>query len=721
MSVLAELNLTRRPRLPVVLAAEAAECGLACLTMVARFHGHDIDLNGLRQRFALSLTGASLGSLMRLADALALSGRALRVELAMLGKVRMPAILHWDLDHFVVLAAVTGKTVTIHDPTFGKRKLSMAEVSKHFTGVVLELSPSAGFVPMAARTPMRLQLLWSKFSGGGSAFAQVMLLSFALQIAAFAAPFQLQLVVDDAIFRADADLLTVLALGFGALALVQAGIEALRNYALKTFGQLLTFQVVGNLVRHLLRLPAEFFEKRHLGDILSRLGSVQPIQEAITRGVASTIIDGVMALFAAVILFFYSATLAFVVLAAVLLSLVIMLLLYPSYQARLGEEIIAKAKESTLLMETVRAATTIKLQGRESEREGHWRNYYAEVINTGLSVGKYQITQTFLQSGITGLQTVIVIYLGARMILRGEGFSVGMLFAFLSFRQTFTDRTLGLINQGMQFRLLGLHLERLADIVTAKPEAGIGAVPHFGMRGAMKLSSVSFRYGATDPLVLEDLTVEIAPGDFLAIVGPSGCGKTTLLKLLLGLHPPTSGTIELDGQRATPELWRAWRTQVGVVMQDDKLLSGSLADNIAFFDADLDMKRVVAAAEAAQVNEDIMRCPMQYLTLVGDMGTTLSAGQRQRVLLARALYRKPKLLILDEGTANLDEETEDAILDLIAHMPITRIVAAHRPAFIRKAGRVLRISAPAPRPEVRPAVARSARGWLRNPPRSPAQ
>jgi ATP-binding cassette, subfamily B, bacterial CvaB/MchF/RaxB len=290
---------------------------------------------------------------------------------------------------------------------------------------------------------------------------------------------------------------------------------------------------------------------------------------------------------------------------------------------------------------------------------------------------------------------VIVIYLAARMILSGEGFSVGMLFAFLSFRQTFTDRTLGLINQGMQFRLLGLHLERLADIVAAKPEASIEAVQHLGMQGAMRFSAVSFRYGAADPLVVNDLDFEIAPGDFIAVAGPSGCGKTTLLKLLLSLHPPTSGTIELDGQRATPELWRAWRTQVGVVMQDDKLLSGSLADNIAFFDPDLDMNRVIAAAEAAQVHEDIMRSPMQYLSLVGDMGTTLSAGQRQRVLLARALYREPKLLILDEGTANLDEETEDAIVDLIAHMPITRVVAAHRPAFIRKASKVLRISVPA--------------------------
>jgi ATP-binding cassette subfamily B protein RaxB len=440
-----------------------------------------------------------------------------------------------------------------------------------------------------------------------------------------------------------------------------------------------------------MRLPAEFFEKRHIGDIMSRLGSAQPIQEAITRGVVASIIDGLMAIVAAAILFFYSATLAFVVLAAVLLFLFFVSLLYPIYRARLEEEILAKAKENTLLMETVRAATTIKLQGREAERESYWRNRYADVINAGVSVGKFQVTQNFIQQSITGVQVVLVTYLAARMILRGEGFSVGMLFAFLSFRQTFTDRALGLINQTMQFRLLGLHLERLSDIVTATPDVRADRVPAFDMRGAILVSALSFRYGVADPLILEDVNLEIRPGEFVAFAGPSGCGKTTLMKLLLGLHQPTAGNIWLDGQRATPELWRAWRAQVGVVMQDDKLLSGTLADNIAFFDPDLQMTRVVEAANAARIHEDIMRSPMQYLSLVGDMGTTLSAGQRQRVLLARALYRQPRMIVFDEGTANLDEETEEMIWSLIANMPITRIVVAHRQALIHRAGRVFRV------------------------------
>lgn len=722
MSVLEELNFGGR-RLPVITASEAAECGLACLAMISRYHGHDVDLNGLRQRYALSLAGASLKSLMEIADQLGFSTRALRLELSALPKVRLPAILHWDLNHFVVLKAVGRKTVTIHDPAFGAKTLSTEEFSKHFTGVALELSRAESFEPMTARAPIKLSLLWSKMTGWWGALTQVLVLSVALQIAAFVAPLQMQLVIDEAIASVDRDLLTVIALGFGALVIIQSGVEALRSWALRVFGHLLSFQISGNLVRHLLRLPSDYFEKRHVGDIISRLGSVKPIQDAITQGVVSTVIDGLMACIAAVILFFYSTTLALIVIAAVAINLVLNLALFPRMKQRMEEEILAEAKEQTHLMETVRAATTLKLLGREAVRESGWRNLHAESTNASISVGKLQLSQVFIQSVVTGLQTVLVIYVAARLILDGQGFSVGMLFSFLAYRQTFTDRANALVNQMMQFRFLRLHLDRLADIVTTPSEASDAPASLAEIRGHVRLKDVSFRYGATDPLVLEDVDLEIEPGDYIAIHGASGGGKSTLLKLLLGLNQPTEGMIELDGQRSTPERWRAWRSEVGVVAQDDRLLSGTLADNIAGFDPDLDMKLVVASAMAAQVHADIMRTPMQYLTLVGDMGSTLSGGQRQRVLLARALYRQPKILVLDEGTANLDEQNEELIADLIDQMSITRIVVAHRPALLRRAKRVFvvggrkltPVSGPASEP-LTPAIVASSEGTPALPP-----
>jgi ATP-binding cassette subfamily B protein RaxB len=661
------------------------------MAMVSCYHGHNVDLNGLRQRYAVSLAGASLKSLMGIADQLGFSTRPLRVELSAIGKVHLPAILHWDLNHFVVLKSVARNRITIHDPASGARTLAPNEFSQHFTGVVLELARAEGFEPIEARTPMKLSLLWSNMSGWWSALVQVLILSAALQLAAFIAPLQMQLVVDEALAQSDHDLLTVIALGFGALVIIQAGIETLRGWALRVFGHLLSFQITGNLVRHLLRLPSDYFEKRHVGDIVSRLGSVKPIHEAITQGVVGSIIDGGMACIAAVILFFYSSTLAFIVIGAVLINLALALALLPKSKQRMEEAIIAEAKEQTHLIESVRAATTLKLLGREAVREAAWRNLRAESTNASVSVGKFQLSQTFIQGVVSGLQTVLVIYVAGNAILAGHGFSVGMLFSFLAYRQTFTDRAVALVNQIIQFRLLRLHLDRLSDIVTTPAEEGGSSAADLDVQGHMRLKGVSFRYGATDPLVLEDINLEIAPGDYIAFQGPSGSGKTTLLKLVLGLNTPTEGLIELDGQRATHERWRTWRNHVGVVTQDDRLLSGTIGDNISGFDPDLDMQRVIAAAKEAQVHADIIRAPMQYLTLVGDMGSTLSGGQRQRVLLARALYRQPKILILDEGTANLDEQNEELIANLIDHMQITRIVVAHRPALLRRAKRVFTV------------------------------
>ena len=690
MTLPPELNFSRQKRLPMIQAAEGAECGLACMAMIAQYHGHDVDLNGLRQRFSLSMSGASLRSIMGLADSLGFGTRALRIEISALGKIKLPAILHWDLDHFVVLKSVRGDKVTIHDPARGVKTYTPDALSKHLTGVVLEVAPAASFEKITARAPIKLTSLWSRLHGFWPAAFQILGLSVALQVTAFLMPFQMQLVVDEAILRADQDLLTVIALGFGALLIIQALIEAIRAWALQVFGQLMSFQMTANLVRHLLQLRADWFEKRHVGDILSRMGSATAIQDVLTHGMISALIDGIMAIVAIIILLLYSPKLTAIVVVAIGINLALALAAYPVQKMRTEEQIVESAREQSHIMETVRAATVIKIMGREAERESAWRNLYANVINASISVSKFQISLSLLQTIITGLQTTAVIYFGASDILNGKGFSVGMLYAYLSFRQTFTDRTNALINQAIQFKFLDLHLERLADIVTAPADNPSEDIkPPLSMVGTLSLQAVSFRYGASDPLILDQLDLDIRPGEFLAITGPSGGGKTTLLKLILGLNQPTSGRLILDGQIPTPGLWRVWRDKVGVVAQDDRLLSGSIADNIAFFDPDMDMARVEQSAQAAQVHQDVMRMPMQYLSLVGDMGSTLSGGQRQRVLLARALYRQPKLLILDEGTANLDVQTEEVIADLISQLPITRIAVAHRPALLHRADRVI--------------------------------
>lgn len=687
------MSLFSRKSLPVILQTEMTECGLACMAMIGRYYGHNIDLNVLRRRHLISMSGSSLGSLMKIAGTLDLAPRPLRVELDQLHKVQMPAILHWDLNHYVVLKSVKGDKVTIIDPGIGLRQLSLSKVSKHFTGVALELSPTAEFDAQDDRLRPHLSLLWSRLVGLKRAIFQTLSLSIVLQLIVLTTPFYLQLVVDGALGNKDYGLLMGLALGFAGLAVLRAISEAVRGWAILIYGNQMSLQMVGNVFRHLIRLPTRYFEKRHVGDIISRINSTKPIQEALTQSVVSVLIDGVMAALMLVVMFIYAPILGAIVLSSAVLLIGATWLIYPHLRRTQEEAIFAKAVENTHVIESIRANTTVKLFGREDEREAAWRNLYTDFINANVDYGRYQIVQKFAETLINGLQIVLVVWAAAHLMMaEGSLFTLGMLVAFLAYRQYFTDSLSQLLQKGIEFRLLSLHLDRLADIIfeQSEPREAVDeAIPD--VQGDIQIENASFRYADSDPWVLENVSVHIPAGSMVTLTGESGGGKTTLMKLMLGLYAPNSGTVEVDGQPLEKIGLSNWRSQIGVVMQDDRLLSGTIADNISFFDPEIDMKRVQQAAASAQIHDTIAKLPMNYLSVVGDMGSILSGGQKQRLLLARALYQNPKALFLDEGTANLDVETEQTIVDVIRKLTITRVIVAHRPAFINASDKVITI------------------------------
>ena len=687
------MSLFSRSSLPAILQTEVTECGLACMAMIARYHGHDIDLNILRRRHLVSMSGTSLGGLMKIAATLDLAPRPLRVELDQLHKLQTPAILHWDLNHFVVLKSVKGDKVKIIDPGIGQRIMTLSQVSKHFTGVAMELSPTAEFSAQDERLRPHLSLLWSRLVGLKRAIFQTLSLSIVLQLIVLVSPFYLQLVVDGALPRGDYQLLLGLALGFAGLAILRAVSEAVRGWAILVYGNQMSLQMVGNVFRHMSRLPTRYFEKRHVGDIISRMNSTKPIQEALTQSVVSVLIDGVMAALMLAVMFLYSPLLFAIVLLSAVLLITATLVIYPHLRRTQEETIYAKAVENTHVIESIRANTTVKLFGREAEREAAWRNLYTDFINANVEYGKLLVLQKFAETLINGLQIVIVVW-AAAVLMMGDGsaFTLGMLVAFLAYRQYFTDAVSQLLQKGIEFRLLSLHLDRLSDIIFEEREpqrAVIEAAPD--IKGHIELKDVSFRYADSDPWVLENRSLDIPAGQMVTLTGKSGGGKTTLMKLMLGLYAPESGELSIDGQSLSEIGLTNWRSQIGVVMQDDRLLSGTIADNISFFDPEMDMERVQKAAQSAQIHKTIAQLPMNYLSVVGDMGSILSGGQKQRLLLARALYQNPKVLFLDEGTANLDTETEKAIVGVIQNLEITRVIVAHRPAFIKASDIVVTI------------------------------
>lgn len=679
-----------RPRLPFIPQNEVAECGLASLAMVASYHGHDVSLNGLRQRHAVSLSGATLLDLITMAGGLKLGARALRLDLDQLGQLKLPCILHWDLFHFVVLKELRGQGCIIHDPAVGVREVTREQLSRHFSGVALEVTPLAEFKPQTVGTRARLSDLWQRMEGWKRAAWQIGLLSLLLQLFAVFLPLYSQIAIDEVLGRTDHALLLLLALGFAGLTGLQAATEALRSWVLLHVGQAFTLQVKYNLMHHLLRLPANFFEKRQIGDIVSRLDSVQPIQKALTHSVLGALLDGAMALTTAALMLAYSPALAAWVLGSMLLYALLTAGLYPWRRLREQEALVASAEERSQLLQTMRSARTIKIFGRESLLQAVWSKHATGAVNAQVSLGRLdlwlQAARTLLIQG----QFIAVVYLGVDMAMRQQ-LTLGMLFAFLAYRGNFCERAEQLLQRLVELRLLGVHMERLADVVQTPTEDDSPKLGGLPVQGRLSLQGVSFRYGPHQPLLLDHVDLDIQPGEFVAIIGASGGGKTSLLKVMLGLMPPTDGVVLVEGVPLDAFGTRPWREKIAVVSQNESLMYGTLADNIAFFDPQIDMERVIASAQAACVHEDIMALPMGYLSIHSDLGSVMSGGQAQRVLLARALYRQPRLLFLDEGTANLDQATELRVAALIENLPITRVVIAHRPELVRRAHRVFEL------------------------------
>ena len=671
------------------LQNEAAECGLACLSMVASANGKHVSLQELRRLYPVSLKGAKLNHLISIAQHLGLQARPLRLEIDDLSRLQLPCILHWDLNHFVVLTKVGKSKIKIIDPAYGERQINLAETSKHFTGVALELTPAPGFKLQEPRPSVSIRQLTGQVRGLWRALAQILALSIALQLFVVLAPFFMQWVVDQVLVSADRDLLTVLGLAFGVALLLQVSIGLLRGWSVVYLSSHLGLQWASNVFTHLLRLPLSFFERRHLGDVTSRMSSVQAIQKTLTTSFVEAVVDGLMVFITFSLMLAYSWKLAMITLLAVLIYMSIRVIAYQPVRNRTEQQLIASARQQSHLLESLRGMQSLKVAGEESKRRATYNNLMNDTINQDVRLARLSLGFNSASQLVFGIERIAVIWIGALLALQNV-FSVGMLIAYLAYKDQFAQRISTLIDKWVEFRMLRLHGERLSDIaLTAPDESHETAEALPPNETNIVVDNLSFRYSDGEPWVIRNLTFKVESGESVAIIGSSGCGKTTLLKLLLGLLKPTEGAILIGGHDLHKIGPKNVRAIVGAVMQDDQLFAGTLADNISFFDSEYDQARVENAAKLAAVHEDIVAMPMGYHSLIGDMGSSLSGGQKQRVVLARALYRNPKLLLLDEATSHLDIQKEQLVNNAIKQMSLTRVIVAHRPETIASADRVL--------------------------------
>ncbi|EOQ7669112.1 colicin V export peptidase/ABC transporter CvaB [Escherichia coli] len=686
------LDLRWQRRVPVIHQTETAECGLACLAMICGHFGKNIDLIYLRRKFNLSARGATLAGINGIAEQLGMATRALSLELDELRVLKTPCILHWDFSHFVVLVSVKRNRYVLHDPARGIRYISREEMSRYFTGVALEVWPGSEFQSETLQTRISLRSLINSIYGIKRTLAKIFCLSVVIEAINLLMPVGTQLVMDHAIPAGDRGLLTLISAALMFFILLKAATSTLRAWSSLVMSTLINVQWQSGLFDHLLRLPLAFFERRKLGDIQSRFDSLDTLRATFTTSVIGFIMDSIMVVGVFVMMLLYGGYLTWIVLCFTTIYIFIRLVTYGNYRQISEECLVREARAASYFMETLYGIATVKIQGMVGIRGAHWLNMKIDAINSGIKLTRMDLLFGGINTFVTACDQIVILWLGAGLVIDNQ-MTIGMFVAFSSFRGQFSERVASLTSFLLQLRIMSLHNERIADIALhekeeKKPEIEI--VAHMGPI-SLETNGLSYRYDSQSAPIFSALSLSVAPGESVAITGASGAGKTTLMKVLCGLFEPDSGRVLINGIDIRQIGINNYQRMIACVMQDDRLFSGSIRENICGFAEEMDEEWMVECARASHIHDVIMNMPMGYETLIGELGEGLSGGQKQRIFIARALYRKPRILFMDEATSALDSESEHFVNVAIKNMNITRVIIAHRETTLRTVDRVISI------------------------------
>ncbi|WGS44624.1 peptidase domain-containing ABC transporter [Burkholderia sp. JSH-S8] len=677
-------------RFPTVLQTESTECGLACVAMLANYHGRHVTLRDLRLKFSVSLKGISLGALLRVCKHNGLSSRPIRTEIAGLEQIKLPCILHWNFNHFVVLRKIGAEHAIIVDPAYGERRIELEALSRAFTGVAVEVWPDPEFAVLEPRKHIPLTHLMGNLRGRMRALTTILSLAIGLEFLVALSPYYIQLVIDSAIGANDQYVIAALAIGFGIVYLLKNVIGSVRSWFLMYLSTSLNVQWKDNVLEHMLALPLEYYEKRHMGDVLSRFGAIDAIQRMLTTSFVESMLDGAFSVVILLVLFIFQPQLGVLVLVSALLYIAARWLLNASILRASRNELVHGAKQNSYLLETIRGIRQVKLYGQQAERRLSWMSLFVNQTNAKIRTLKIDVWLKFARTLIFDIQNIVVVWCGAVLVIDREC-TVGALVAFLGYKMLFESRVIALIDNVFVIQNMQLQADRLGDIVLSKPEETRRDLECdiAGLSGSLECKDLFFQYSLFERNVIDGLNFKVEEGESVAIIGPSGCGKSTIFNVILGIYQGARGRILIGGEDAKSMSVEKVRAVFGTVLQDDSLFGGSIAENISGFDARPDPAWIAKCAAMANIEDEIEAMPMKYSTLVGDMGAVLSGGQKQRILLARALYKRPKILLLDEATSHLDVSNEKAVNRAIKSLKITRIIVAHRPETVLSADRIM--------------------------------
>jgi len=660
--------------------------------MILGHHGRPTRLEECRELCGTGRDGGTALTIAQAARKFGLRARGYRSESADLGSVDLPAVVHWNFDHFLVVERWTRRAVDVIDPGMGRRRLTAAEFDAGFTGVVLTFEPGAHF----ERRPAEKSFRWSSYLGYllrtqrvAGPLGQILAASLLLQVLGLALPVFTKVIVDDVLPHQIGDVLPMLALGIVIWVLAQAVTGYLRAALLILIQGRLDSQLMLGFFEHMLSLPFRFFQRRTTGDLLMRLGSNVVLREVFTNQTMSAIFDGVLVIGYLALLLALSPFFGLVAFAIGLFQIGLLAGTTPMLHRLMQRDLMTQAESQSYLTEALKGVATLKASGAEDRALEHWSSLFFKHLNVTLRRDRVSAVVEVAMTSLRVFSPLLLLLVGAHLVLEGR-MSLGTMLALSALASSFLAPLASLVASGQSLQLVGAHLERIGDVLQTESEQDEKtATSVTEVRGQLELVHVSFRYDPAGPLVLNDVSIRIEPGQKVAIVGPTGSGKSTLGTLLLGLYPPSEGEVLCDGRPYRELNYRQLRHHFGVVLQESFLFSGSIRGNIMLNDPSLALEEVRAAARLAAIDEEIMGLSMGYETLLAEGGVGLSGGQRQRLAIARALAHGPSVLLLDEATSHLDAITESRVDDSLSRLQITRIVMAHRLSTVRNADRII--------------------------------